>query len=307
MKNRYLSLLLVSIISIQIASGQKADSSTRKKEKIKEGWSFGAVPVVAYDQDVGWKFGGVVNFYDFGDGTIYPDYRHSLYFEYSFTTKGSGIAQFMYDSEYLIPKIRISAEASYLTERALDFYGFNGYEANYDMSFEDDSKPDSVYISRAYYRQERKMLRLRTDFQGRFFNDKFRWLAGITHYTIKTDTVNIDLINKGKSEDKKLPAVGGGLYGQYAYDWGIIADDQIHGGSQTFLKFGLVFDTRDNEPNPMKGLWTEVIFHWAPSFLGSGDYGFSKIGITHRQYFTLVPDRLSFVYRIGYQAKLSGK
>ena len=47
MKNRYLSLLLVSIISIQIASGQKADSSTRKKEKIKEGWSFGAVPVVS--------------------------------------------------------------------------------------------------------------------------------------------------------------------------------------------------------------------------------------------------------------------
>ncbi len=306
MKFRYLFLIPVSIISIYIVSGQELDSTNRKKEKIKEGWSFGAVPVVAFDQDQGWKFGGVVNFYDYGDGTIYPDYRHSLYFEYSFTTKGSGIAQFMYDSEYLIPKIRVSAEASYLTERALDFYGFNGYEANYDMRFEDDSEADSIYISRAYYRQERKMLRLRTDFQGRFFNDKLRWLAGITHYSIKTDTVDIDRINKGKSEDKKLPPVDGGLYGQYAYNWGIIADDQIHGGSNTFLKFGLVFDTRDNEPNPMKGIWTEVIFHWAPSFLGSGDYGFSKIGITHRQYFTLVPDRLSFVYRIGYQAKLSG-
>lgn len=306
MKSRYLLINVICIFSFSVVVGQMADSTNRKIDKMKEGWSFGAVPVVAFDQDQGWKFGGVVNFYDFGDGTIYPDYRHSLYFEYSFTTKGSGIAQFMYDSEYLVPKVRVSAEASYLTERALDFYGFNGYEANYDMRFEDDSEDDSIYISRAYYRQERKLLRLRTDLQGRFFSDKFRWLAGITYYNIKTDTVDINRINKGKPEEKKLPPVDGGLYGQYVYDWGIIEDDQIHGGSNTFLKFGLVFDTRDNEPNPMKGLWTEVIFHWAPVFLGSGDYGFTKIGITHRQYFTLVPDRLSFVYRIGYQAKLSG-
>ncbi|MGD2033594.1 MAG: BamA/TamA family outer membrane protein [Bacteroidales bacterium] len=306
MKNKYVLLLFTLSAIVASVSGQPADTTGKKKEKIKEGWSFGAVPAIAFDQDIGFKFGAVVNFYDFGDGTIYPDYRHSLYFEYSLTTKGSGIAQFLYDSEYLIPKVRISAEASYLTERALDFYGFNGYEANYDMRFEDDDEPDSVYISRVYYRQERKLLRLRADFQGRFFSDKFRWLAGITHYHIKTDTVDIGRLNKGKPDEKKLPPVDGGLYGQYAYEWGIIPDDQIHGGNNTLVKFGLVCDTRDNEPNPMKGLWTEVIFHWAPAFIGNGDYAFSKIGITHRQYFTLIRDRLSFVYRIGYQAKLTG-
>ena len=140
MKNTSCIILGLLLFLYNSSFGQKADTTDKKKEKIKEGWSFGAIPVVAFEQDIGWKFGGVVNYYDYGDGTIYPDYRHSLYFEYSYTTKGSGIAQFIYDSEYLIPNLRVSAEASYLTERALDFYGFNGYEANYDMRFEDDEE-----------------------------------------------------------------------------------------------------------------------------------------------------------------------
>ncbi len=305
MKHACLYLFLFSLLLSISANGQEPDSISKPKEKTIDGWSLGVVPVIAYDSDVGFRFGGVVNFYDFGDGTIYPGYRHSLYFEYSLTTKGSGIAQFLYDSEYLIPRVRISAEASYLTERALDFYGFNGYEALYDSKFEDDSEDNPEYLSRIFYRQERKLLRLRTDFQGRFFSDKFRWLAGVSHYRIQTDTVDIDRLNKGKPEDKKLPAIGGGLYGDYV-NWDIIPDDQVYGGNNTFLKAGLVYDTRDNEPNPMRGLWTEIIFHWAPEFMGNGEYAFSKIGITHRQYFTLVPDRLSFVYRLGYQAKLTG-
>ena len=36
------------------------------------------------------------------------------------------------------------------------------------------------------------------------------------------------------------------------------------------------------------------------------DWGFSKLYIIHRQYFTLIEKDLSFVYRLGYQATLSG-
>jgi outer membrane protein assembly factor BamA len=274
-------------------------------QKIKKGWSVGAVPAIAFDSDIGLKLGAVVNFFDYGDGKIYPKYRHSLFFEYSLTTKGSGIAQFIYDSKFLIPGIRLTTEASYLTERALDFYGFNGYEALYDKKFEDDSPDNPDYRSRQYYREERKLLRLRTDFQGRFYNDKIRWLTGISYYDIKTDSIDVNRLNKGKSDDEKLP-IDGGLYGDYAR-WGIIPSNQFSGGQTTLLKGGLVYDTRDNEPNPMHGMWSEIIFLWAPDFLASGDFGYSKICLTHRQYFTLVPDRLSFVYRIAYQAKLWGK
>ena len=96
---------------------QKNDTT---KTKVKKGWTFGALPVVAYDTDVGLQYGALVNLFDYGDGTMYPNYRHSLYLEWSNTTKGSMIARFYYDSEYLIPNIRFTADISYLTEKALN-------------------------------------------------------------------------------------------------------------------------------------------------------------------------------------------
>ena len=48
-----------------------------------------------------------------------------------------------------------------------------------------------------------------------------------------------------------------------------------------------MWDSRDNRPNPMKGIWTEIGIEVAPKFMGN-DWGFSKFYITHRQYFTLI-------------------
>ena len=56
----------------------------------------------------------------------------------------------------------------------------------------------------------------------------------------------------------------------------------------------------------MKGLWTEMGIEFAPKFMGN-DWGFSRFYITHRQYFTLVENDLSFAYRVGYQTTLSGQ
>ncbi|MDQ1296818.1 MAG: Surface antigen, partial [Bacteroidota bacterium] len=43
----------------------------------------------------------------------------------------------------------------------------------------------------------------------------------------------------------------------------------------------------------------------SPAFMGN-DWGFSRFYITHRQYFTLIENDLSLVYRLGYQTTLSG-
>ncbi len=275
------------------------------KEKIKKGWTFGAVPAIAYDSDIGFKYGAVVNFFDYGDGSFYPKYKQSLYLEWSRTTRGSGINQFTYDSEYLIPGVRTTAELSYLTEKALDFYGFNGYEAYYNPDYEDDSNPN--YISRMFYRMDRNLLRVKADFQGKLPVNNLRWLAGFAHYGNKIDTVDIQNLNEGKKEEDLLPEnTGGGLYGNYVAA-GLIPDDQADGGNTNLLKLGLVYDTRDNEPNPMKGIWTELQFLIAPSFLGNGDLSYTRMAFTHRQYFTIVPKTVNFAYRISYQAKLSGE
>ena len=117
--------------------------------------------------------------------------------------------------------------------------------------------------------------------------------------------VDIERLNKGKDDEDKLPDVPG-LYDKYV-EWGVIDAGEKDGGWSNYLKVGLVFDTRDFEPNPMKGIWSEVVLFAAPGFLGNGDYGFAKISATHRQYFTLVKDKLSFVYRLNYQGTIGGK
>ena len=57
----------------------------------------------------------------------------------------------------------------------------------------------------------------------------------------------------------------------------------------------------------MKGIWSEMLFFIAPKILGNNEFFYIKLAITHRQYFTLVKDKLSFVYRLGYQGTIAGK
>ncbi|MBN1181479.1 MAG: BamA/TamA family outer membrane protein [Bacteroidales bacterium] len=301
---RIMSLTLSFHFAILTLCYSQSDTNeTKPKEKVKTGWTFGAVPAIAFDSDIGFKYGGVVNFFYYGDGSTYPKYLHSLYFEWSRTTKGSGINQFTYDSEHLIPNIRVSAEASYLTEQALDFYGFNGYKAYYNHDLEDDESES--YISRMYYRINREHLRLRLDFQGKIIDKKLRWLTGFTHNNIEISTVDIDKLNKGKSNDEMLPDTAL-LYDQFV-EWGFIPEDQKDGGNCNLIKVGIIYDTRDNEPNPMKGMWTTLQFVMAPSFLGNKDCPFTKMVVTHRQYFTLIPERMNLAMRMSYQDKITGE
>jgi hypothetical protein len=295
---------LIVFLSIGLTLSISAQQDSAKTEKVKKGLSINGVPVVAYDSDIGFKYGLVMNFFHYGDGTNYPNYNHSLYMEWSNTTKGSMRTQLIYDTRTLIPKTRMTLEGSYLTEQALDFYGFNGYEADFNSSFEDDTQIGAGYISRMYYRQQRKLLRFNADFQGELVGKKLRWLAGFSYYDTKISSVDVDKLNKGKSGNDLLPDTAS-LYDKYV-EWGVIDQEQKDGGRTAFGKIGLVYDTRDNEANPNRGIWSEIILLGSPSGISDG-FGYSRLMLTHRQYFTIVKNRLTFAYRLSYQAKLSGE
>ena len=303
MIRRYLPLILT--LSIASAFSQvDSTSSSPVKEKIKKGWTFGALPVVAYDADQGFQYGILGQVFNYGDGSTYPEYKHTIYAEVSRFTKGSGVNQLFYDSKYLIPgNIRITAEVSYLTERSLDFYGFNGYEAAYHPGFADQDAED--YISRVYYKHERNILRLMADFQGPILGNKLRWLAGINFFGIDVATVDIDRMNKGKKESKQLPDTSL-LYDQYV-QYGLIGEDEKDGNNTLLVKAGIIYDTRDNEAAPNRGIWSEAMLIAAPEFLGNRPYAFTKLAVTHRQYFTMVRDYLVLAYRLAYQGTIAGK
>ncbi|MCF7796245.1 MAG: BamA/TamA family outer membrane protein [Lentisphaeria bacterium] len=270
----------------------------------KTGFNFGGVPAIAYNSDTGFTYGIIVNTYNYGDGSMYPDYRYSLYTEWSRTTKGSGVNKLFFDSKYLLPKdIRITSELSYLTEQALPFYGLNGAAAPYFSEFEDDT--DTLhYISRAFYRHMRNTVKFTADFQRKFLNENLRWIGGFGFISTAVDTVDVATLNEGKDAADQLQVVDG-LYAQYVNN-GWISSDEATGGLTNYLKLGLVYDTRDNEPNPMSGIWSEALFTLVPEAFGS-DFSYTTLTLTHRQYFTLIPENLSFAYRLGYQSVVSGR
>jgi len=281
-----------------------AQKELRKERKKNKPWGWVALPTFLYNTDIGFQFGGMVEVYNYRKNRpIFPEYYHKIYAEVSFTTKGGSIFQVFYDSRHLIRNIRTTADVTYLGEQALDFYGFNGYRSVYHRAWEDDN--EAGYVSRMFYRQQRKFLRVAVDFQGKFFHPKLRWLAGLAFLQVRTDSVDLARLNKGKSDSKKLPDTSG-LIGNYER-WNIIGEKERDGGINNYLKLGLVWDTRDNEPCPMKGIWSEAIFILAPGFLGDGDYSFLRLAVNHRQYFTLVKENLSFSYRLGYLGTIAGK
>jgi outer membrane protein assembly factor BamA len=280
-------------------------SLSAQEKKVKTGWKFGgALPAITYDSDLGFEYGALAEFFNYGDGSKYPDYIDHTYTEISRYTKGSGIYRFMFESRHLIPGVEWISDLSYLPNQAATFYGFNGYESVYNKDWMDDKLSTPPYRTRMFYRYQKNQFRFKNDFQGKLSGDHFKWSAGFAFQDFTTSSVNIDKLNKGKKD--KLPSVidEPGLYERYLA-LGIIPANEAKGGWINTLKVGLTWDSRDNKPNPMKGLWTEIGLEAAPKFMGN-NWGFSKLYIIHRQYFTLIEKNLSFVYRLGFQATISG-
>ena len=66
--------LLVLLVSVFI--GLQGFS---QEEVTKDGWNFGGLPTITFDTDLGFQYGALVNLYDYGDGSAYPNYYHSIY------------------------------------------------------------------------------------------------------------------------------------------------------------------------------------------------------------------------------------
>lgn len=271
----------------------------------KKGFGFGILPVLGYNNDIGFKYGIQGAIFDYGKSSIYPDYRKMLKLEISRSTKGSGINQLFFDSEHLFGKsnIRLTADLSYLTERTCDFFGFNGAESNYNAGFVDEG--DSSYISRYFYSMDRTIFRVTCDLNGPIVDHRFRWLFGLGYFNYTIASVDTARFNKNQPDNEKLPDTAL-LYDNYV-SWGLIPSNDANGGNHTIFKAGVIYDTRDVEPNPSRGIWSEVIVVVAPKFLWNDENSFTRLAVTHRQYFSLVKDRLTFVYRLSYQGTIIGK
>lgn len=303
-----LTLILICFcVSFSAIAKKDAKESTikTKKDSVKTGFTFGVLPSVAFDADLGFQGGILGNVYYYGDGSTYPDYLHSLYVEAAYTTKHYGILRVFYDTPYLIKNHRLTVDVSYLPDSMCDFFGYNGYQSVYVHSWKDSKAKDlSNYASRAFYKYKRNLFRTAIDIQGDIHN-ALKWNAGLGVLGYNVGEVDLDMLNGKKAEEKKLPDITG-LYERYR-QWGLIKENEANGGWHPYIHAGITFDTRDKRANPNKGIHTDAFFTYSAAFGNQSEYNNLRFNFTFRHYIPLYRDRITFAYRLGTQNVIAGK
>jgi len=278
MRNRCL-IFVVSALMIYLP-GTCLNVYAEEAAGQKTGWSFGAVPVLGYNSDTGFAYGALLQGYDYGDGDLYPEYTMTLQPTWKSTTKGNHTLELFFDSKHLLPAdIRITATAGYYLDHALSFYGFGGFNTAYPYRPEYTDPESENFRTEGYYGIKREMTRLYMDFQQRVFFDQLRWIGGFAVMDIQTGIVDFD----------GLGFVSGETLFDKLVESGDIPAAETDGGFISYAKAGLVYDTRDNEANPMSGSWIEAILA-STSLLPGNDFDYTQGALTSRQYFTLIPE-----------------
>jgi len=282
---------------------EKPKREKRPKDTIRRGWTFGILPSIAYDADLGFQYGALSNVYYFGDGSHYPDYLHSFYFEASYTTKQFGVFRFQYDSKYLIPRHRLTVDMSYLPNAMCDFFGFNGYQSIYQPTW-NNKKQLPGYISRAYYKHRRDLLRVAADIQGTIAKS-WKWNVGVGLLSYWVGSVNIDMINKGKKTENKLPKIDG-LYEKYV-QWQLISPDEAKGGWHPYVRAGITYDSRNRQQNPSKGIYGDMFLTYTAAFGKQTEFNNLRLNANFRHYIPIYKDYISFAYRVAVQLTTAGQ
>ena len=102
----------------------------------------------------------------------------------------------------------------------------------------------------------RDMLRILANFQGRI-TDNLNWAAGVNFWRWSLGNMKDNGVKVEGSEAKQYYNTDLTLYNKYIA-LGAITDAEKKGGNALELNAGIVFDTRDIEAAPNRGIWAEA-------------------------------------------------
>ena len=280
-------------------------SAFAQEKEMKTGWSFGVLPTATFSVDNGFQAGAFGDVYYYGDGNTYPDPLHKISWEGSYFTHSHRMRLYLaYDSKYLIPNMRVNTSVTYMTDPLYSLWGFNGAAAtqNYDVWGNRQMTVPGSGNNVNYYGMSRTMLRILANFQGRI-TDNLNWAAGVNFWKWKLG----DMKDNGVDVDgsKKYYDTNATLY-SFLDNAGILTDAEKNGGVSVELNAGLVYDTRDMEAAPNKGIWAEAYLNG--NFVGQP---YLKACAYFRQYISIpisIPaGNPVFAYRLAWQHTIAGE
>ena len=285
MKHTHLITLFIAIL----VTGFSA-SAEKGKEITKSGWSFGVMPAFYYNNDLGFSAGVLAQVYDYGDGTFYPNYRHKFMANVNIYFRGARQVILDYDSKYLIPGMRITAGLSYMDNPLCGFYGFNGAVSPYYGELDLRKSADGSE-GIAFYADHQRQLSAKVDIQGRVA-DNLNWIGGVS-YSWQRYTDTAFRVYDGTES----------LFHQYVAA-GLIPEDDLW-GHRMELKGGFVYDTRDFETNPVRGIYATVTASGGMSVSESAR-GSLLLSADFRHYVPIFPSRLTLAYQLAYKGLTAG-
>jgi len=252
--------------------------------KERTGWGWGGVPAVNYNADEGFGYGAILDIFNYSKGGYSP-YYFKINNQIFFTTRGKQDHAIFFDSPYMLGEgWRINGRIRYKKEGFLPYYGLGNdsqFNADFIETDDDGNSLDSLHGKQYYtlkteqiifYMNVMKAIKYRQD--GR---PLISALGGLGFYQIRSAVNDNDGIATKFEEDSEN---------------GALTTRDTEKSFNDYLKFGLVYDSRDNEPAPNRGVWTDVVGEWYTGLIGS-DNNFLRLTLTDRRYFTL---RKNLVY-----------
>lgn len=240
-------------------------------EKNLTGLTVAGFPSASFQSGRGIKYGGRVHFIQYGQGLRKP-YNWNLSLDASNTTEDQLESTIFMDMPGAIGK---SSRFDFLFQysRLLrDDYRGIGNDNEYDPDLTDEGSANFL--------------------NSKYNNLDHRWIAFISN-------IHFPL-------GKKLKGLSGiGLYSRSIKTYqnpNKLTDDNpvgIDGGFTNYLRLGVIYDTRDEESVPTKGVWFDALVEMS-SFLLKSDYDFMRLTFTDRRYYTF-QNRFTYAQRLLFE------
>lgn len=308
-----LSILLMAFALQAQDTIQNSDNAKKKKEKvynekgelIKKGWNIGPLPVVGYNSDLGFQYGACVDFFNYGDGSRYPNFDYKMNFEASAYTKGSLNLRFYGDFYNLLPDSRLFIDAGYFTDKRFEFYGFNGYASPYFNDVYVISGPPTTEVfepdyKSIFYRMDRKQFRFNSSLRKKFgFGEHFYYGFGLSYFNYNMGRIEIQ--NEEYAYDQQIT-----LYELYR-ESGLIRADEADGGNVTQLKLAFIYNSKNHDSDPTRGAYFEATLTGAPDIIDGDGYSHATFNAVWQHYIPVVAENLTFAYRVVTQNVIAGE
>jgi outer membrane protein assembly factor BamA len=266
--------------------------SEKELENKKEGWFPTGLPILLYNSDLGFGYGAIVIFYNNGSRAderfSYTPYLFQIGALIQNTTKGMFNYEAQLDSPYILgSRFRLRANMGFIRLLYDNYFGigdesYRPLAGNYpimqdSLSYLENKGNGQGLTYNRYYNYTKKLIYERVTLERELVgNFKFLLGNGIGKY----DIITFD----GKATDLKN--------GTFTQGTTLISQDKplgYTGGLTNYISLGIVYDSRDFEPDPNRGLFTDLTYEIYTKYLGS-DYEFQRLSYGLRLFVSPLQD-----------------